>query len=160
MGEAASGRARAPSRRRARAPARQRRSSSPEPAARPPVCALARVADGYDTHYTERYMGMPQDNPEGYARSSVMAHIPLIADSARLLIVHGLLDENVHFRHTVRLINELIHHKKQYELLVFPNERHTPRGKPDRIYMEQRIADFFKQSFVRASNGVNSQSQD
>jgi dipeptidyl-peptidase-4 len=95
-------------------------------------------------------MGTPKENPEGYARSSVMRHIPSIGAGAQLLIVHGLLDENVHFRHTARLINELIHHKKQYELLVFPNERHTPRGKPDRVYMEQRIAEFFQRAFALA----------
>lgn len=93
-------------------------------------------------------MGTPKDNPQGYKRSSVLSHVPQLADNAQLLIVHGLLDENVHFRHTARLINELIHHKKQYELLLFPNERHTPRGKPDRVYMEQRIADFFKRVFA------------
>jgi dipeptidyl-peptidase-4 len=78
----------------------------------------------------------------------VITHIPSIGESAQLLLVHGLLDENVHFRHTARLINELIRHKKQYELLLFPSERHTPRMKPDRAYMEQRIADFFQRAFA------------
>ena len=52
--------------------------------------------DGYDTHYTERYMGTPKSNPEGYRESSVMANIDRLEGS--LLIVHGLIDENVHFR--------------------------------------------------------------
>lgn len=100
--------------------------------------------DGYDTHYTERYMGLPSENAEGYARSSVMGHAGSIADSARLLLVHGLLDENVHFRHTARLIDELIKCRKRYELLLFPNERHTPRRHADRVYMEERIFRFFQ----------------
>ena len=92
-------------------------------------------------------MGTPAENPRGYARSSVLTHIPLLAEGAQLLIVHGLLDENVHFRHTARLIDELIRHRKKYELLVFPNERHTPRCKSDRVYMEERIAEFFQSAF-------------
>lgn len=97
--------------------------------------------DGYDTHYTERYMGTPQSNPDGYASASVMAHVKTI--QGKLLLVHGLIDENVHFRHTARLINALIRAQKPYELLLFPDERHVPRRLADRIYMEERIRDFF-----------------
>ena len=97
--------------------------------------------DGYDTHYTERYMGTPQSNPEGYAVSNVMARVDKM--QGKLLLVHGLIDENVHFRHTARLINALIRARKPYELLLFPNERHTPRNLADRVYMEERVRDFF-----------------
>lgn len=97
--------------------------------------------DGYDTHYTERYMSTPQSNPQGYADSSVINHVPAI--DGKLLIVHGLIDENVHFRHSARLINALIHARKPYELMLFPDERHMPRKPGDRIYMEERIRDFF-----------------
>jgi dipeptidyl-peptidase-4 len=97
--------------------------------------------NGYDTHYTERYMGTPQSNPEGYAISNVMAHVDKM--QGKLLLVHGLIDENVHFRHTARLINALIHARKPSELLLFPDERHMPRSLADRVYMEERIRDFF-----------------
>jgi dipeptidyl-peptidase-4 len=97
--------------------------------------------DGYDTHYTERYMGTPQSNPQGYAESSVMHHIPTMA--GKLLIVHGLIDENVHFRHTARLINALIRARKSYDLLLFPDERHMPRKIEDRVFMEEQIRDYF-----------------
>ena len=60
-----------------------------------------------------------------------------------LLIVHGLIDENVHFRHTARLINALIKARKPYDLHLYPDERHMPRSLADRIYMEERIAHFF-----------------
>jgi dipeptidyl-peptidase-4 len=96
--------------------------------------------DGYDTHYTERYMGLPAENSEGYEVSSVMAHVDDIR--GRLLLVHGLIDENVHFRHTARLINALIRARKDYDLLLFPDERHMPRGLADRVYMESRILDW------------------
>jgi dipeptidyl-peptidase-4 len=97
--------------------------------------------DGYDTHYTERYMGTPQTNAVGYETSSVMHHVSNIA--GKLMLVHGLIDENVHFRHTARLINALITARKPYELLLFPDERHSPRKLEDRVYMEERIRDFF-----------------
>jgi len=75
--------------------------------------------DGYDTHYTERYMGTPQSNPKGYAESSVMHHVENIR--GKLLLVHGLIDENVQFRHLARLINALIRARKPYDLLLFPD---------------------------------------
>ena len=97
--------------------------------------------DGYDTHYTERYMDTPQSNPEGYRSSSVIAHVKNLQGD--LLLVHGLIDENVHFRHTARLINALIEARKPYDLLLFPNERHMPRKSADRVYMEELIRDYF-----------------
>jgi len=101
--------------------------------------------DTYDTHYTERYMGLPQENTDGYQVSSVMAHIEQLR--GELLIIHGMMDENVLFRHTARLINALNRHRKPYDLLVFPDERHVPRGKADRIFMEERVRDFFMNAF-------------
>lgn len=98
--------------------------------------------DGYDTHYTERYMGLPAENAEGYRESSVMANVEKL--EGRILLIHGLIDENVHFRHTARLINALIEADKDYDLLVFPNERHMPRGDHDRAYLERRIVEYFE----------------
>ncbi len=100
--------------------------------------------DGYDTHYTERYMGLPQENEAGYAQSSVMAHVEGMR--GKLLLVHGLIDENVHFRHTARLINALIAADKDYELELFPDERHMPRKLADRVYMERRIFEFLRRN--------------
>jgi dipeptidyl-peptidase-4 len=97
--------------------------------------------DGYDTHYTERYMGRPQDNPQGYEVSSVMHHVEQI--KGKLLLVHGLIDENVHFRHTARLINALIRAGKRYDLLLFPDERHLPRRLEDRVFMEEQVCGYF-----------------
>lgn len=97
--------------------------------------------DGYDTHYTERYMGKPQENSAGYRDSSLLPLAPLL--KGKLLIVHGMADENVHFRHTARLINALNSAQKRYDLLIFPDERHLPRGEKDRTYLEARLVEFF-----------------
>ncbi|EGZ23976.1 hypothetical protein PHYSODRAFT_541581 [Phytophthora sojae] len=98
--------------------------------------------DGYDTCYTERYMSTPQLNPAGYREGSVMEAVGNMQKGQKLLLIHGLIDENVHFRHTARLITALINARKHYDLLLFPGERHSPRHLEDRIYMEQRIAEY------------------
>ncbi|KAK9071656.1 hypothetical protein SSX86_008085 [Deinandra increscens subsp. villosa] len=100
--------------------------------------------DGYDSFYTEKYMGMPDDNKSGYSYGSVMTHVGKL--SGNLLLVHGLIDENVHFRHTARLLNALVGARKVYELLIFPDARHMPRPLKDRLYMEERIWDFIQRS--------------
>ncbi len=97
--------------------------------------------EGYDTHYTERYMGTPRDNPDGYRESSLLPLAPRL--KGPLLIIHGMVDENVHFRHTARLLNALNAAQKTYDLLVFPEERHLPRGEDDRRYLEWRLVDHF-----------------
>ncbi|XVF50983.1 hypothetical protein PTKIN_Ptkin04bG0147000 [Pterospermum kingtungense] len=100
--------------------------------------------DGYDTYYTEKYMGLPYEDAESYEYGSVMHHVNKM--KGRLLLVHGMIDENVHFRHTARLVNALVAAGKPYELLIFPDERHMPRRHRDRVYMEERIWEFIEKS--------------
>lgn len=100
--------------------------------------------DGYDTFYTEKYMGLPSENADNYESGSVMRHVEKM--KGNLLLVHGMIDENVHFRHTARLVNALVAAGKPYELLIFPDERHMPRRQRDRIYMEERIWDFIERN--------------
>jgi len=102
--------------------------------------------DGYDTHYTERYMGTPRGNPNGYRSASVLTHVEAMRGA--LMLVHGMIDENVHFRHTGRLITRLIEAGKPYEIQLYPEERHSPRREDDRITMEERIADFFRRTLA------------
>ena len=104
--------------------------------------------DGYDTHYTERYMGTPTENPSGYRESAVFDHVPNMR--GKLMIVHGLIDENVHFRHTARLVNKLTASGKDYDLLIFPDERHSPRRFRDRVYMEERVSEYFVRHLAAA----------
>ena len=102
--------------------------------------------DGYDTHYTERYMSTPQANAVGYESSSVMAHVKGM--TGKLMLIHGLIDENVHFRHTARLLNALIVAQKDYELVLLPNERHSPRSAETRAYIEKRLKGFLKRNLL------------
>ena len=98
----------------------------------------------YDSAYTERYLGLPQENVEGYQKSSALHKVKDIEGS--LMLCHGLMDENVLFRQTAVLINELIEHQKMYELALFPSERHGPRRPQDRAVLEERILAFLQRS--------------
>jgi len=100
--------------------------------------------EGYETAYTEKYLGKPQDNPEGYRRSSALTYVDQLR--GKLLLVHGMIDENVHFRHTARAMQSLIDAGKPFETLLYPNERHTPRSERDRADMERRLLDFFQRN--------------
>lgn len=102
--------------------------------------------DGYDTGYTERYMSTPQDNPEGYKEGAVTAHVEGL--SGKLLLVHGMVDENVHFRHTARLITALTAAQKPYDLQIFPEERHMPRDAAGLEYMERRLVSYFEEHLL------------
>ncbi|ESO90963.1 hypothetical protein LOTGIDRAFT_217498 [Lottia gigantea] len=83
----------------------------------------------YDTGYTERYLGLPTTSSEAYQKGCVLHYINSFPDEEnRLLIIHGLIDENVHFHHSNYLINSLVKHCKPYQLQVYPNERHGIRG--------------------------------
>ncbi|QDV34248.1 DPP IV N-terminal domain-containing protein [Tautonia plasticadhaerens] len=76
----------------------------------------------YDSIYTERYMLTPQENPEGYASTSVVGAAGDL--HGRLLIVHGAKDDNVSLRNTYQLIHNLQQAGKPFELMVYPESRH------------------------------------
>ncbi len=100
--------------------------------------------DGYDTCYTERYMGTPGNNPSGYRSASVLTRVDRIKGD--LLIVHGMVDENVHFRHTARLVSALIAADKPFRLLPLPEERHSSRKEEGRKYVSEQLVGFFEAS--------------
>ena len=80
----------------------------------------------YDSIYTERYMGLPADNPAGYDASSVLKAAGNI--SGRLLLLHGTLDDNVHPQNTVMLIDALQKTGSPTQLVLLPGSDHSPRA--------------------------------
>ena len=76
----------------------------------------------YDTIYQERYMGLPQDNPEGYRTGSPITFAEGLAGD--LLLVHGTGDDNVHYQGTERLINRLVELGKPFDMMAYPNRSH------------------------------------
>ncbi|KAI6178656.1 hypothetical protein M3Y98_00524200 [Aphelenchoides besseyi] len=111
-------------------------------------CAAAAVTDWslYDTCYTERYMG-PVDQSDAYKTSSILSRISSFPDDEdRLLIIHGLIDDNVHFHHTEKLINALINAGKPHRLLLFPSERHGIRKAEAVEFLHANMLSFFDRS--------------
>ncbi|XP_054260848.1 dipeptidyl peptidase 9 [Macrosteles quadrilineatus] len=99
----------------------------------------------YDTGYTERYMDMPQNNLQGYKAGCVLNYINQFPDDEnRLLIIHGLIDENVHFYHTSQLINAMVRAGKPYQLQVYPNERHSLRNLDASKHYETTLLSFLQ----------------
>ncbi|HKY26802.1 MAG TPA: S9 family peptidase [Pyrinomonadaceae bacterium] len=76
----------------------------------------------YDTIYTERYMQTPQNNPEGYRKSSPVHYAKDL--HGKLLLIHGAIDDNVHMQNTIQFVYELQKAGKQFELMVYPKSRH------------------------------------
>lgn len=99
----------------------------------------------YDTHYTERYLGTPQDNPEGYRTSSVLTYAENLAKP--LLIYHGMADDNVLYTHTAKLSYALQQAMLPFELMAYPGKQHALRGRETNIHRYQLIADFFDRQF-------------
>uniref|UniRef100_A0A182FL67 Peptidase S9 prolyl oligopeptidase catalytic domain-containing protein n=1 Tax=Anopheles albimanus TaxID=7167 RepID=A0A182FL67_ANOAL len=99
----------------------------------------------YDTGYTERYMDLPDNNRSGYVAGSVLNYIQKFPDEDnRLLIIHGLIDENVHFYHTSQLVNRLVRANKPYQLQVYPNERHSLRNLEASKHYETKLLSFLQ----------------
>ena len=85
----------------------------------------------YDTIYTERYMGLPQDNPEGYRKSSVLEAAGDL--KGKLLLIHGGLDDNVHLQNTLRLAHRLQEKGKDFQMMIYPRARHGVRD-PEQVH--------------------------
>jgi dipeptidyl-peptidase-4 len=94
-------------------------------------CAIAEysVTDWtlYDSVYTERFMDLPAENPEGYRQASVLSHVGTYRGGLRL--THGSMDDNVHMQNTLQLLNSLLDLGKTAELMIYPGERHGVRGR-------------------------------
>lgn len=96
----------------------------------------------YDTHYTERYLGLPQEHPEAYARSSLLAEAPGL--SRPLLLVHGTADDNVHFFHSLKLADAISRAGRTVQLLPLAGATHISRDPETTEALWQRAAAFFR----------------
>ena len=94
----------------------------------------------YDTGYTERYMSTPERNQSGYEASDLAHLAPNL--KGKLLVLHALMDENVHFTHTAHLVDALVAAGKRCDLFVFPGERHGYRDPAARRYAMRRVVDY------------------
>jgi dipeptidyl-peptidase-4 len=93
----------------------------------------------YEVMYGERYMDMPQENPEGYDKASPLRYVDNLQD--RLLIFQGTMDETVVWQNSLSFIKKCVDKGKQVEYFVYPGHEHNVRGK-DRIHLYEKIRDF------------------
>lgn len=107
--------------------------------------AGAPVADwiDYDTHYTERYAGLPQDTPEAYRVSNVLTYADRL--ERPLLIIHGTADDNVYFVHALKMADSLFKAGKQFDFIPLSNQTHMVT-RPDFVEpMWARVLAYFQQ---------------
>jgi dipeptidyl-peptidase-4 len=105
--------------------------------------AVAPVTDWalYDTHYTERYMGTPQADPEVYRQGDVLTYAGQLSDP--LLLLHGMADDNVLFAHSTRLMENLQQAAIPFGLMTYPGGKHSLVGENIRVHVYTAISDFF-----------------
>jgi dipeptidyl-peptidase 4 len=110
--------------------------------------AVAPVTDWhlYDTCYTERYLGTPKDNAQGYADSSVFAALDGL--KSPLLLAHGMADDNVLFVNSTRLMSELQRRGVQFELMTYPGAKHGLSTPQMKIHVFTAIRDFFNRQVM------------
>ncbi|MDX1571517.1 MAG: S9 family peptidase [Xanthomonadales bacterium] len=106
--------------------------------------SMAPVTDWstYDTHYTERYMGTPTDNAEGYARSSVFPYSE--GFSNRLLVIHGMADDNVLFTHSTRLFEHLQKQGVLFDAMPYPGAKHGISGQASQTHLYRTLFRYFR----------------
>ncbi|MBK8149463.1 MAG: S9 family peptidase [Acidobacteria bacterium] len=98
----------------------------------------------YDSIYTERYMRTPQNNPDGYAKGSVIANAKDL--NGKLLIIHGAIDDNVHMQNATKLIFELQKAGKQFEFMKYPTQRHGVVNPRQAKHMYQMMTNFVEKN--------------
>ena len=107
----------------------------------------------YDTIWTERYMGLVDENPEGYKNASVLTHVHKA--KGHLLQIHGNADDNVHHQHSINLAKAYAEHGKDMEMFIYSNANHgmynnnflsennPANGWKNRYHLYKKMTDFF-----------------
>ena len=97
----------------------------------------------YDNIYQERYMGLPQENEQDFINGSPITHAKNL--KGNLLYIHGTGDDNVHYNNAEMLINELVKHEKQFQLMCYPNRTHSiNEGPGTKNHLINLYTDFLK----------------
>ncbi len=100
----------------------------------------------YDSIYTERYMLMPQNNAEGYKKSS-----PRFAAAdlhGRLMLIHGTTDDNVHLQNTIQFADELQKAGKSFEMMLYPQTKHSVTNKPKLLHVQRTVLEFLGRTIL------------
>ncbi|MDO4770563.1 DPP IV N-terminal domain-containing protein [Porphyromonas sp.] len=96
----------------------------------------------YDTIYTERYMRTPNENPEGYRRTSVLTHVKGL--QGKLMIIQGSADDNVHMQNTMLLTEALVQADKDFDMMTYTDKDHGIHGGNSRNHLFRKVIGYFK----------------
>jgi dipeptidyl-peptidase-4 len=102
----------------------------------------------YDSHYTERFMDTPAENPEGYKSSNVMTHLKNF--KGVLQLVHGTMDDNVHMQNSIQLLSALQDQGKQVEFMLYPGGRHGWGGAKGKHFNDLKNQFIYKHLLEKA----------
>jgi len=98
----------------------------------------------YDSIYTERFMGLPQDNPLGYDNNSPINHVDKL--KGKFLLIHGTADDNVHFQNSIEMIEKLVQAGKQFDVMVYPDKNHGIRGGNTTMHLYTLMTNYIKEN--------------
>lgn len=104
----------------------------------------------YDTIYTERYNGLPQDNPQGYDRGSPLSYVQGLRGD--LFLVHGSGDDNVHYQNSEALVNALIAANKPFRMMQYPNRNHSISGGATSLHLYSTLTRFLDERLAGAGS--------
>lgn len=96
----------------------------------------------YDSVYTERFMGLPQDNPLGYDNNSPINHVDKL--KGKLLVVHGTGDDNVHLQNSIEMIEKLVQANKQFDMMFYPDNNHGIYGGNTTMHLYTKLTNYIK----------------
>lgn len=106
----------------------------------------------YDTIYQERYMGLPEDNQEGYRDGSPITFARNL--TGNLLLIHGTGDDNVHYQHLEQLVDRLIAAKKHFTMMAYPQRRHEiDEGENTSVHLYSLMTRYLDDNLKRAHHG-------
>lgn len=94
----------------------------------------------YEVMYGERYMDLPDENPEGYQRTNMAAHVGQL--DGKLMLIHGVQDETVVMQHSMAFLRECIRQNKQVDFFTYPGHAHNIFGK-ERLHLMTKISRYF-----------------
>ena len=116
--------------------------------------AIAFVSDQrlYDNVYQERYMRLPEDNPEGYRNGSPITFAENL--KGNLLIVHGTGDDNVHYQNFEWLVDDLVKHNKTFSMMSYPNRTHSiNEGDNTRLHLYELLTRYLVENLPPGPRG-------
>ena len=107
--------------------------------------SIAPVTDWllYDTHYTERYLGDPDGNTEVYDKCAVLTYVEGL--TGKLLVIHGMADDNVLYTHSTKLYKALQDAGKMFDIMVYPGEKHGITGAKAKRHELMALVGYFSE---------------